>query len=244
MLRFHTQTAGSTLTADQFENNAIRVTLQALSAVLGGTQSLHTNARDEALALPSETVGAARAPDAAGDRRGVGRRERDRPARRRAVRRGAHGPGRGRGAAGSSREIDRLGGAAAAIEAGYYQREIHRSALKAQRDFESGRRVVVGVNKYRVEEKPPASVFRGPGRRRGARRPSRVKAVRARRNARAGRRGARPRSRARPRGAENLFPRVLALRRGGRHARRDLRDARASVREVPRSSGVLRNPRG
>ncbi len=159
MLRFHTQTAGSTLTADQFENNAVRVTLQALSAVLGGTQSLHTNARDEALGLPSEGAAllALRTQQVIAEESGVANvidplggapfvealTDQVETEARRIV-----------------AEVDRLGGAVAAIEAGYYQREIHRSALRAQRDFEAGRRIVVGVNKHRIEEKPPASVFR------------------------------------------------------------------------------------
>ena len=88
-LRFHTQTAGSTLTSQQPDNNVVRVTVQALAAMLGGTQSLHTNARDEALGLPSSRVGAPGAAHAAGPGPRVRRGRRDRPARRRALRRGA-----------------------------------------------------------------------------------------------------------------------------------------------------------
>ena len=81
-LRFHTQTAGSTLTAQQPDNNIVRVALQALAAVLGGTQSLHCNGRDEALALPTEDVGADGAAHAADHRRGNRRREHGRSGRR------------------------------------------------------------------------------------------------------------------------------------------------------------------
>jgi methylmalonyl-CoA mutase, N-terminal domain len=211
MLRFHTQTAGSSLTADQFENNAVRVALQALAAVLGGTQSLHTNARDEALGLPSETSAllALRTQQIIAEESGVasvidplggapfvesltGLVEAE--ARKIVA------------------EIDRLGGATAAIEAGYYQREIHRSAVKAQKDFESGRRVVVGVNKYRVDEKPPQGTFRVSEQVRAAQL-ERVLAVRGRRNrtradeARSGLERA-------SREGGNLFPKVLACVEG------------------------------
>ena len=208
MLRFHTQTAGSTLTADQFENNAVRVTLQALSAVLGGTQSLHTNARDEALGLPSEGAAllALRTQQVIAEESGVANvidplggapfvealTDQVEAEARRIV-----------------AEVDRLGGAVAAIEAGYYQREIHRSALRAQRDFEAG-----PPDRGRGEQAP----HRGEAarvrlsrvrRRRERRRPSACGA-----SARGGRpRGPTrraPRSCARPGRGENLFPRVLA----------------------------------
>ena len=96
-LRFHTQTAGVSLTAQQPMNNVVRTAIEALAAVLGGTQSLHTNALDEVLALPTEDTREARAPDPAGDRVRVGCPRRDRPARRLVVRRGGHGPDRGEG---------------------------------------------------------------------------------------------------------------------------------------------------
>jgi methylmalonyl-CoA mutase N-terminal domain/subunit len=207
MLRFHTQTAGSSLTADQFENNAVRVTLQALAAVLGGTQSLHTNARDEALALPSEgsALLALRTQQIIAEESGVANvidplggspliesltDQVEAEARKLIA------------------EIDRLGGATAAIEAGFYQREIHRSALKAQRDFEAGRRVVVGVNKYRIDEKAPSGTFRVPDDVAVAQ-IERVKAVRSRRDR--GRAGeARDRLARAAAGSENLFPAVLS----------------------------------
>jgi methylmalonyl-CoA mutase, N-terminal domain len=204
--RFHTQTAGSTLTAEQVDNNAIRVALQALSAVLGGTQSLHTNARDEALALPSEPAAllALRTQQVIAEESGVvnvvdplggspfveALTDRVEAEARKII-----------------AEVDRLGGATAAIEAGYYQREIHRSALKAQRDFEAGRRVVVGVNKYRAEEKPPESAFRVPDDVAAARIEA-VRAVRSRRN-RAAADDSRSALANAAEGAGNLFPRVL-----------------------------------
>ncbi|GAB6931856.1 methylmalonyl-CoA mutase family protein [Calditerricola satsumensis] len=155
MLRFHTQTGGSTLTAQQPDNNIVRVALQALAAVLGGTQSLHTNARDEALALPTEEsarialrtqqiiayeTGVADTVDPLGGSYYVealtDRIEEE--------------------AWAYIRKIDELGGAVAAIEQGYQQREIRKAAYETQRKIESGELVVVGVNKFRLEnEKQP-----------------------------------------------------------------------------------------
>jgi methylmalonyl-CoA mutase N-terminal domain/subunit len=151
MLRFHTQTAGCTLTAQQPDNNIIRVTLQALSAVLGGTQSLHTNSRDEALSLPSQKSVriALRTQQVIAHESGV--TETVDPL------------------AGSyyiekmTREIedavmdyinqiDKLGGAPKAIEKGFIQKEIQNSAYDYQKDVESKKRVVVGVNQYQSEE--------------------------------------------------------------------------------------------
>jgi len=155
MLRFHTQTGGSTLTAQQPDNNIVRVALQALAAVLGGTQSLHTNARDEALALPTEEsarialrtqqiiayeTGVADTVDPLGGSYFVealtDRIEEE--------------------AWAYIRKIDELGGAVAAIEQGFPQREIRKAAYETQRKIESGELVVVGVNKFRIEnEKQP-----------------------------------------------------------------------------------------
>jgi methylmalonyl-CoA mutase, N-terminal domain len=149
-LRFHAQTAGSTLTAQQPDVNVIRVALQALSAVLGGTQSLHTNARDEALALPTEDAarlalrtqqviayesGAADVTDPLGGSFLV--EEWTEQIRTRA-----------RDLIG---KVDALGGAVAAIEQGFVQREIEEAAYGAQREIEDGRRIVVGVNAFREE---------------------------------------------------------------------------------------------
>jgi methylmalonyl-CoA mutase N-terminal domain/subunit len=151
MLRFHTQTAGSTLTAQQFENNAVRVALQALSAVLGGTQSLHTNSRDEALALPTEESvrlalrtqqiiayesGAAYTVDPLAGSYYV-----------------EWLTNRLEGEASELLErIDAMGGAVAAIESGFFQKEIHESAYRYQREVESKQRSIVGVNTFAVDE--------------------------------------------------------------------------------------------
>ncbi|WP_422448757.1 acyl-CoA mutase large subunit family protein [Thermoanaerobacterium sp. DL9XJH110] len=159
MLRFHTQTGGSTLTAQQPDNNIIRVTIQALAAVLGGTQSLHTNSRDEALALPSEDSVriALRTQQIIAYESGV--TETIDPL------------------AGSyyvehltntieqkAREyidkIDKLGGSVKAIEKGFIQQEIQDSAYRYQMEVESGRRIVVGVNKFQIQEEPPKGLLK------------------------------------------------------------------------------------
>ncbi|HYC78242.1 MAG TPA: methylmalonyl-CoA mutase family protein [Planctomycetota bacterium] len=206
MCRFHVQTAGSTLTADQHENNAVRVTLQALAAVLGGTQSLHTNGRDEALSLPSEAsallalrtqqiIAEESGVTATADPLGGSPFVEDLTDRVEAEARALLA------------EIDRLGGAAKAIEAGFYQREIHRSAYRAQREIEQGTRIVVGVNKYRVDEAPAEPAFRtddGASEARAAR----VREVRSRRPHGAFDDAMSRLDRA-ARGSENLFPRIL-----------------------------------
>jgi len=159
MLRFHTQTAGSTLTAQQPDNNIVRVAIQALSAVLGGTQSLHTNSRDEALALPSEDSVriALRTQQILAHESGI--TETVDPL------------------AGSYyienltdmieesankyiEKIDKMGGAVKAIENGFMQQEIQDSAYDYQMAIESGNRIVVGVNKYQIEEEPPRGLLK------------------------------------------------------------------------------------
>ncbi|MBW7912655.1 MAG: methylmalonyl-CoA mutase [Taibaiella sp.] len=151
MLRFHTQTGGSTLTAQQPMNNIVRVSLQALSAVLGGTQSLHTNGYDEALSLPTETAAgiALRTQQIIGYESGV--TDTVDPL------------------AGSFfveqltneveaeawkliSKIDAMGGAVKAIEQGFMQEEIARSSYQYSKDIESGKKVIVGVNKFVTEE--------------------------------------------------------------------------------------------
>jgi len=158
MLRFHTQTGGSTLTAQQPQNNIPRVTIQAMAAVLGGTQSLHTNGFDEAIALPTEEAAriALRTQQIIGFESGV--TDTVDPL------------------AGSYfvealtnevedaaweyiNQIDRMGGAVAAIEEGFIQNEIAASAYKYQNDIQTGEKVIVGVNKFTVEEKPLGDVF-------------------------------------------------------------------------------------
>ncbi len=155
-LRFHTQTAGSTLTSQQPDVNVVRVTLQALAAVLGGTQSLHTNSRDEALGLPTEDAAllALRTQQVIAEESGVPN----------TVDPLGGAPfiealtdaleAEARGLIG---KIDALGGAAAAVQAGFQQREIHREAYAHQRAVEQGDRRIVGVNCYELEqvEAPP-----------------------------------------------------------------------------------------
>ncbi len=150
-LRFHTQTAGSTLTAQQPDNNVVRVTLQALAAVMGGTQSLHTNSRDEALWLPTEQSVriALRTQQIIAHESGVA---------------DSVDPLAGgyliehltdeieRRAEAYLQQIDDLGGALAAIEAGWIQSEIANAAYRYQQAVESGDQIVVGVNRFAVQE--------------------------------------------------------------------------------------------
>jgi methylmalonyl-CoA mutase N-terminal domain/subunit len=151
MFRFHTQTAGSALTAQQPDTNIVRVTLQALAAVLGGTQSLHTNARDEALALPTEASAllALRTQQIIAHESGVTNTV-DPFAGSYAV--------EGltdeieRGANQYLEKIETMGGMLRAIESGYVQREIQQAAYTYQRQVEIGERVVVGVNRYKTED--------------------------------------------------------------------------------------------
>jgi len=159
MLRFHTQTAGSMLTAQQPDNNIIRVTLQTVAAVLGGTQSLHTNSRDEALALPTEDSvrialrtqqivayesGLADVVDPLGGSYYVEALTDKIEAE----------------CWDYIKKIDDLGGAVVAIEKGYIQKEIQDSAYKWQMEVESKQRIIVGVNQFQIEEKPPEGLLR------------------------------------------------------------------------------------
>ncbi len=158
-LRFHTQTGGSTLTAQQPDNNVVRVTVQALAAVLGGTQSLHTNSRDEALALPTESSAriALRTQQILAYENHVGDTvdplggsyfleslTSDLEAR----------------ATQYIEHIDALGGAVAAIEQGYMQKEIHHAAYRTQLEIENGTQTVVGVNKFTSEEEEAPEILR------------------------------------------------------------------------------------
>ncbi|HSJ53580.1 MAG TPA: methylmalonyl-CoA mutase family protein [Anaerolineae bacterium] len=180
LLRFHTQTAGSMLTAQQPENNVVRVTLQALAAVLGGTQSLHTNSRDEALGLPTEEAVqiALRTQQILAHESGVAdsidplagsylvERWTDEIEER---------------AADYLNKIDALGGALKAIEQGYIQREIQDSAYRWQRAVDKGEKVVVGVNQFEVDEHPVLEILRvDPAI--AERQMSRLSALRARRD--------------------------------------------------------------
>ncbi len=159
MLRFHTQTAGSTLTAQQPDNNIVRTTIQALAAVLGGTQSLHTNSRDEALSLPTEESAriALRTQQIIAYESGVTDTvdplggsyyvehltdEIERRARE------------------YLETIDRMGGAVEAVKNKYFQNEIARSAYEYQKRVESKEQIVVGVNEFVIEEEPFRELLR------------------------------------------------------------------------------------
>jgi methylmalonyl-CoA mutase, N-terminal domain len=160
-LRFHTQTGGATLTAQQPQNNIVRTAIEAIAAVLGGTQSLHTNSFDEALALPTEhavkialrtqqvlgyETGVAETVDPLGGSYFVESLTDELEQLARAL----------------IERVDAMGGAVAAIEAGYYQDEIHEAAYRIQRGIESGERVVVGVNRFVDESTPPVELQRIP----------------------------------------------------------------------------------
>ncbi len=159
MLRFHTQTAGCTLTAQQPNNNIVRVAIQTLAAVLGGTQSLHTNSRDEALALPSqESVQIAlRTQQLVAYESGVTNTV-DPLAGSYCVE--ALTDRIEEAAAAYIAKIDGMGGMVEAIEAGYVQKEIQASAYEYQKAVEVGERVIVGVNKFTVKEAPPSGLLR------------------------------------------------------------------------------------
>jgi methylmalonyl-CoA mutase N-terminal domain/subunit len=159
MLRFHTQTAGSTLTAQQPDVNVVRTTIEALAAVLGGTQSLHTNSKDEALGLPTESSatlalrtqqviayesGVTAAPDPLGGSYFIeeltDRLERE--------------------ALDYIRRIDEMGGTLSAIESGFIQSEIQNAAFEFQKGVESGKNTIVGVNRFQSGEEAKTPVFR------------------------------------------------------------------------------------
>jgi methylmalonyl-CoA mutase N-terminal domain/subunit len=181
MLRFHTQTAGSSLTAQQPEVNVVRTAIQALAAVLGGTQSLHTNSMDEALALPTEDSArvALRTQQVIAYESGVA---------------DTADPLAGSYAIEELtnqiedlareylKKIDALGGMLRAIETGYVQREIQESAYRYQRAVESREEIVVGMNRFQVEVEPQVSLLRIDAALEGAQ-IERVRALRARRDA-------------------------------------------------------------
>ena len=162
MLRFHAQTAGSTLTAQQPEVNIVRTALQALAAVLGGAQSLHTNARDEALGLPTQEAAllALRTQQVLAHESGVVNTV-DPVAGSFLI---EHLTGEiERGARQYLERIDAMGGTLRAIETGYIQREIQAAAYQYQKAVESGEQVVVGVNRFRTDTQKPIPVLRmGP----------------------------------------------------------------------------------
>jgi methylmalonyl-CoA mutase N-terminal domain/subunit len=206
MLRFHTQTAGSMLTAQQSDNNIVRVTLQALAAVLGGTQSLHTNSRDEALGLPTEDSvrialrtqqiiatesGAADIIDPLGGSYAIEALTDEIEAR----------------AQGYLVKIDEMGGMVQAISKGYVQREIQEAAYAWQKRVEAKDLVVVGVNAYKSEDVKVPVMRVDPALE--EQQAARVKALRKDRHDGAAR-AAVDAVRAGAKGTENLMPLILA----------------------------------
>ena len=222
LLRFHAQTAGSSLTAQQPENNIVRTTLEALAAVLGGAQSIHTNSMDEALGLPTERAvrTALRTQQILAEESGVA---------------DTADPLGGsyyvewltnrleEAARALFDEIASRGGMIACIESGWVQQQIHVAAYRTQQAVESGEKVVVGVNKYTVEE-PPPEIFQ-PDPSVEIEQKKRLAALRAERDAEAVRREL-TRLETAARGEENLMPVIVAAVR-----------ARATLGEI---SDVLR----
>jgi methylmalonyl-CoA mutase N-terminal domain/subunit len=226
-LRFHAQTGGSTLTAQQPENNVARVTVQALSAVCGGAQSIHTNAFDEALALPTE------------------RSARIALRTQQILQFEAGGTDTADPLAGSyfieslTREleeraweligrIDELGGAVAAVEQGFQQREIEESAYTFEQQVEAGGRVVVGVNRFAEDDAEEMELHRlDPESER--RQVERTQQVRAGRDAAA---------------AESALTRVRETARGEANLLPPIRDALAAHVTVGEVCGVLREELG
>ncbi|HEY5493976.1 MAG TPA: methylmalonyl-CoA mutase family protein [Candidatus Anoxymicrobiaceae bacterium] len=159
MVRFHTQTAGCSLTAQQPLNNIVRATIQALAAILGGTQSLHTDAFDEALALPTEESLkiAVRTQQILAEESGVSNTV-DPMAGSYYVEKLTNDMEEE--ALDYIRRIDEMGGMLEAVEQGYVQREVARAAWRYQKDVELGRQVIVGVNKYVDEGEPPLELLK------------------------------------------------------------------------------------
>jgi len=226
MLRFHTQTAGSTLTAQQPLINVVRVTIQALAAVLGGTQSLHTNSFDEALCLPSEEAAlvALRTQQIIAYESGVAN---------------TVDP-----LAGSYfvewltneveervwrylERIEEMGGAVRAIEKGFMQREIARSAYEQQKAIEAGELVVVGVNKFVVEEPMRVELLKVDPRVE-EKQIERLRELRAKRNAREVEEALDELRRAAERDGENLMPYMLKAVR----ARATIGEIFGALREI------------
>jgi methylmalonyl-CoA mutase, N-terminal domain len=206
MLRFHTQTGGSTLTAQQPEVNIVRTAYQALAAVLGGTQSLHTNAFDEALGLPTENSakialrtqqvlayesGVTLEPDPLGGSHYIERLTDDLEQQANHI----------------LDQIDALGGSVAAIEAGFIQNEIEEAAYRFQQDIERGKRVVVGVNKFQTKESASVPI-QAINPETDAKRAAQVQAYRASRDESATQ-AVLERLKQAAQGSDNLFPIVM-----------------------------------
>ena len=233
-LRFHAQTGGSTLTAQQPENNIVRVAIQALSAVAGGAQSLHTNGFDEALALPSEHAarialrtqqilaaegGATDTADPLGGSYFIEALTDELEQRAREL----------------IERIDELGGAVAAVEQGYVQREIEDAAFHWNEQVESGERVIVGVNRFTEAEEEHVELHRLDPE---AERRQLARTARARRAERGGGR-TRPRGGpARRRRGGEPAPAHARGAPGARHGRRDLGRAPGGVGHVRRLTSV------
>ncbi len=207
MLRFHAQTAGSSLTAQQPQNNVVRVAIQCLAAVLGGCQSLHANALDEALALPTEDAallslrtqqiiayetGVTQTADPLGGSYAIEKLTNE-------IEDGARA---------YIEKIDKMGGMLRAIESGYVQQEIQRSAYEYQQAVERGEQVVVGVNRFQAEHENPIPTLRiDPEIERSQ--VARTQALRAKRDA-ARTKAALGEVERRARSTENLMPAILA----------------------------------
>jgi methylmalonyl-CoA mutase N-terminal domain/subunit len=207
MLRFHAQTAGSALTAQQPENNLVRVALQCLAAVLGGCQSLHANALDEALALPTEQAAllALRTQQIIANETGIINTV-DPVAGSYAIEKLTDEIETG--AQEYISNIDVMGGMLRAIEAGYVQQEIQKAAYDYQKAVDSGEQVVVGVNRFQAEEERPIPTLRlDPAIEREQ--VTRLNALRARRDT-AKTKAALAEIERRARGSENLMPVILA----------------------------------
>ena len=206
MLRFHTQTAGSSLTAQQPEVNVVRTTIQALAAVLGGTQSLHTNAMDEALALPTEEAArvALRTQQVIAHESGVADTA-DPLAGSYAIEQLTNEIEDR--ASNYLERIDAMGGMLRAIESGYVQKEIQESAYRYQRAIETEEAIVVGVNRFQSEEGAKVPTLRiDPAIEK--QQIERVRAVRAKRDPEAAETALRRLDQA-ARGSENLVPKIL-----------------------------------
>jgi methylmalonyl-CoA mutase N-terminal domain/subunit len=205
-MRFHTQTAGSTLTAQQPDVNVVRVALEAMSAVLGGTQSLHTNSRDEALGLPTEESArlALRTQQIIAYESGITK---------------VADPFGGsyyveqltdkieRGARDYLARIDALGGTLAAIEKGWIQAEIQSAAYEYQQQVERGEKIVVGVNRFQQDEQSLTALRIDSKIER--QQVDRLRAVRASRDRLAVERNLQALEQA-ARGTDNLMPKILA----------------------------------
>ena len=206
MLRFHAQTAGSSLTAQQPENNLVRVSLQALAAVLGGCQSLHANALDEALALPTEQSAllALRTQQIIANESGVVNTV-DPVAGSYAIEKLTNEIESG--AEEYIAKIDAMGGMPRAVEAGFVQQEIQKAAYEYQQAVDSGEQVVVGVNRFQVDEERPIPTLQIDPAVEAAQ-VARLNALRARRDT-AKTKSALAEIERRARSTENLMPAIL-----------------------------------